>query len=227
MAHGENFAGDLVIAPDEFTWGAEVPLNLGRLINSLLQFGLFTSHSIQLLLHRLDTRRMASCRRGPGSTHVPFAFRLPLQAVPERSLPKVLHGFGRRHHVHLILRICSPLRAPLEKNGDAPEPVRVSGESLQYERPLSGSLESSHNPRPRRATGRGSGSPPNDTENALAAQIPCSKIPPAYHHAGPGSFGSSRRHRRRNSDPALSEASLSVAERPSRERAALGSRRAW
>src|SRR4029077_1265112 len=227
VAHGKNFAGDLKLAPDEFTRGAELPLNLGRLIDSLLQLCLFTSHCIQFLLHRLDARRKASCRDGQTLTRVPFAFRFPLQAVPERALPADQHSFCRCHHIHLILRICSPLRAPSERNGAALEPVRVSGESLQYEHPQSESLESSRNPRPRRANGRGSGSPPNDTENASAAQIPCSKTPPAYHHAKPGSCASSRRHHRRNSGPALSAASLPVAERPSRERAVLGSRSAW
>jgi hypothetical protein len=78
MAHGKNFAGDLKLAPDEFTRGAELPLNLGRLINSLLHLCLFTTHCIQFLLHRLDARREAFCRGGQISTHVPFVFRLPL-----------------------------------------------------------------------------------------------------------------------------------------------------
>src|SRR6266849_9917634 len=229
MAHGENFSGDLELAPDEFAWGAEPPLDLGRLIDGLLQLCLFTAHCSQFLLHRLNARHKASCLGGQTLTPFPFGCAPGLlhSAFPWHVSLDVQHSFGRCHHVHLILRICSPLHAPSERNGVAPEPVRVSGGSLRYEHPQSGSLESSRNPRPRRAAGRGSGSPPNDIENASTAQIPCSKTPLAYHHAGPGSCASSRRHRRRNSDPVLSGASLPVAERPSRERAVLGSRRAW
>src|SRR5258708_3198043 len=77
-----------------FTGWAELPLNLGRPINSLLHLCLFTTHCIQFLLHRLDARREAFCRGGQTLTRVPFAFRLPLQAVHERALPDVQHSFG-------------------------------------------------------------------------------------------------------------------------------------
>src|SRR3979490_612613 len=77
MAHGKDFAGDLELAPDEFTRGAELPLNLGRLIDSLLQLCLFKSHCIEFPLYRLNAHRNAG-HGGQTFTRVPFALRLPL-----------------------------------------------------------------------------------------------------------------------------------------------------
>src|SRR5215469_18693969 len=101
MAHGKKFASDLELPPHEFTRGAEFPLNLCRLIDSLLQFCLLTPHCIQFLVHRLDAWLKASRRGGQALTHVPFAFRLALYAAPERALPDVQNSFGRYHHVRL------------------------------------------------------------------------------------------------------------------------------
>src|SRR6266852_4643700 len=71
MAHGENFSGDLELAPDEFARGAEPPLHLGRLIDGLLQLCLFTAHCIQFLSDRMDVLRKLSSR-----CRLPTAFRL-------------------------------------------------------------------------------------------------------------------------------------------------------
>jgi hypothetical protein len=49
MAYGKHFAGDLKLAPDKFTGRAEFPLDLGRLVDSLLQFCVFTAYRFKLL----------------------------------------------------------------------------------------------------------------------------------------------------------------------------------
>src|SRR2546425_12326248 len=60
MAHGENFSGDLELAPDEFARGAETPLHLRRLIDGLLPLCLFTPHASEALLHTVNARHKAS-----------------------------------------------------------------------------------------------------------------------------------------------------------------------
>src|SRR5919109_4903540 len=85
----------------------------------------------------------------------------------------------------VILRICSPPRAPSEKNAAVPEQARVSDESERYARLRFALSENSGNPRLRRAADPGSASPRNDRENASAAQIPCWIAPQAYQRAAP------------------------------------------
>src|ERR1700676_4299830 len=151
----------------------------------------------------------------------------PCRTILRQLTSGVLRFCGFRDHVHFILRICSPLRAQSEKNEVAPEPVRVSGGSERYEHPPSELSVSSHNPKPRRAADRGSASLRSDIENASGAQTPYWKTPLWYHHAAPGNCANSPRHHRTYSGPALSGVFVPAAERLSRERAILGSRKAW
>src|ERR1700731_2161538 len=230
MANRENFAGDFELATTELARGAEPSLDLGRLVDGLLQFCMLAAQAIELILQRPGAFRGAGCNGGRQVvTSVPFrrASRLPGRTIPRYLSRRVLGFCGWRDHVHLILRICSPLRERSEKIAAALEPVRVSGESERYEHRLSELSGSSRTPKPRRAAARGSASPRSDTENVSGAQIPYWKTPPGYRHALPGSCANSRSHRQRHSCPAPSEASEPVAERLSRGRAIPGSRKAW
>src|SRR5262249_48917127 len=75
---------------------------------------------------------------------------------------------GCHDHVPLILipRTCTPLHARSKKNEVAPEPAPASVECARYEHPPYGWSGNSHNPKPRRAAARGSGSRRSDKENA-------------------------------------------------------------
>src|ERR1700675_4748143 len=54
MTHWKDFAGDFKVAPYQFARGTEFPLDLRGFVDCLLEYGVLATHSVQLLLDRVN-----------------------------------------------------------------------------------------------------------------------------------------------------------------------------